>query len=66
MKIKILFSIQHRGMRQALELSEEAIAKVVVGDLQLQSWEFAVEPNTKFYDVLTSFTSEEALRVVEP
>ena len=57
---------QHGAMRQALETSEEASAKVEVRDLKLPSWEFAVEASDKLYDFLMTFTSEEALRVVEP
>ena len=53
-------------MRQALELSEDASTKVVVGDLKGLDWQFAVEANEKLYDFLMTFTSEEALRVVEP
>ena len=57
-KIKIYFNSQHRGMRQALELSEDAITKVAVGDLKLQDWQFVVEANEKLYDFLMNFTAE--------
>ena len=33
-KVKIYLNSQHRGMRQALELSEDASTKVIVGDLK--------------------------------
>ena len=65
-KVKIFLNSQHRGMRQALEVSEEAGTKVVVGDLKGLDWQFAVEANEMLYDFLMTFTSEEALRVVEP
>ena len=52
-------------MRQALELSEESDAKVQIGDLKLDSWQFAVEANEKMYDFLLTFTSEEAFKLVE-
>ena len=45
-------------MRQALELSEDAITKVAVGDLKLQDWQFVVEANEKLYDFLMTFTAE--------
>ena len=57
---------QHKGMRKALELAEESLSKVNVGDLQLTNWGFAVEANEKLYDFPMTFTTEEALRVVEP
>ena len=65
-KIKIFLNAQHRGMRQALDTSEEATAKVIVADLKGLDWQFAVEANEMLYDFLMTFTSEEALRVVEP
>ena len=64
--MKIYFNSQHRGMRQALELSENAITKVAVGDLKLQDCQFDAEAKEKFYDFPMTFTAEEALRVVEP
>ena len=65
-KVKIFLNSQHRGMRQALEVSEETGNKVVVADLKGLDWQFAVEANEMLYDFLMTFTSEEALRVVEP
>ena len=65
-KIKIFLNAQHRGMRQALDTSEEATAKVVVADIKGLDRQFAVEANEMLYDFLMTFTSEEALRVVEP
>ena len=53
-------------MRQALELSEDTSTEVVVADLKGFDWQFAAEANEKLYDFLMTFTSEEALRVVEP
>ena len=53
-------------MRQALEISEESDNKVVAQDIKGLDWQFAVEANEKLYDFLMTFTSEEALRVVEP
>ena len=57
-KVKIYLNSQHRGMRQALELSEDASTKVVVGDLKGLDWQFAVEANEKLYDFLMTFTPE--------
>ena len=37
-----------------------------VRDLKQPSWEFSVEANDKLYDFCVTFTSEDALRVVEP
>ena len=65
-KVKTYINSQVRGMRLALELSEESDAKVQIGDLKLDSWQFAVEANEKLYDFLVTFTSEEAFQVVEP
>ena len=65
-KVKTYLNSQVRGMRQALELSEESDAKVQIGDLKLDSWQFAVEANEKLHDFLLTFTSEEAFQVVEP
>ena len=60
-KIKIFLNAQHRGMRQALDTSEEATAKVIVADLKGLDWQFAVEANEMLYDFLMTFTCEEAL-----
>ena len=65
-KVKIYINSQHRGMRQALDLSEDGSTKVVVSDLKGLDWKFVVEANEKLYDYLMTFTSEDALRVVEP
>ena len=65
-KVKIYLNSQHRGMRQALEVSEESNTKVVVDDLKSLDRQFALEAGEKLYDFLMTFTAEEALRVVEP
>ena len=65
-KVKTYLNSQVRGMRKALELSEEADSKVQIGDLKLDSQQFAAEANEKLYDFLLTFTSEEAFQVVEP
>ena len=65
-KVRIYFNAQHHGMRQALELSEDATSKVDIADLKLANWNFAAEANEKLHDFLMTFTAEEALLVVEP
>ena len=55
-KVKIYLNSQHRGMRQALEISGDSGTKVVVGDLKGLDWHFAVEANEKLYDFLMTFT----------
>ena len=65
-KVKIYLNSQHRGMRQALEVSEKSSTKVVVDDLKSLDRQFAMEAGEKLYDFLMTFTAEEALRVVEP
>ena len=37
--LKIYLNSQHKGMRKALELAEESLSKVNVGDLQLTNWD---------------------------
>ena len=64
-KIKIFLNAQHRGMRKALELAEEAASKVNINDLGLVDWEFAVDANEKLHDFLMTYTADEALQVVE-
>ena len=64
--VKIFLNSQHRGMRQALEVCEETGNKFFVADLKGLDWQYAVEANAMLYDFLMTFTSEEALRVVEP
>ena len=65
-KIKIFLNSQHRGMRRALELAEEAANKVNIADLGITDREFATVANEKLHDFLTTYTAEEALQVVEP
>ena len=62
-KAKTYLNSQLRGMRQALDLSEESEARVQVGSLKLDG---AVEADEKLYDFLLTFTAEEAFQVVEP
>ena len=44
-KVRIYLDAQHHGMRQALELSEDATSKVDIADLKLANWNFAAEAN---------------------
>ena len=64
--VRIYFSAHHHGMRQALELSEDATSKVDIADLKLANWNFAAEANETLHDFLLTFTAEKALLVVEP
>ena len=59
--VKTYLNSQVRGMRSALELCEEAEAKVQIGSLKLDSSQSAVEADEKLYDFLLTFTAEEAL-----
>ena len=65
-KIKIFLNSQHKGMRKALELAEEAANKVNIADLEIPDREFATDANEKLHDFLMTYTAEEALQVVEP
>ena len=65
-KIKIFLNAQHKGMRKALELAEEAVNKVDIADLGFTDREFATDANEKLHDFLCTYTTEEALKVVEP
>ena len=65
-KINIFLNSQHPGMRKALEPAEEAVGKVNIADLQLTGWELAMDVNEKLHDFFMTFTTEEALLVVEP
>ena len=64
-KTKIFLNVQHRGMRKALELAEDAVTKVDAADLGFDR-DFAENANEKLHDFLMTYTSEEALQVVEP
>ena len=64
-KTKIFLNAQHRGMRKALEIVEEAATKANIADLGFDR-EFAENANEKLHDFLMTYTSEEALQVVEP
>ena len=64
-KTKIFLNAQHRGMRKALELAEDAVTKVDAADLGFDR-DFAENANEKLHDFLMTYTSEEALQVVEP
>ena len=46
-KVRIYFNAQHHGMRQALDLSEDATSKVDIADLKLANWNVAAEANSK-------------------
>ena len=65
-KIKIFLNTQHKGMRKALEIAEEAASKVNIADLGITNREFLEDANEKLHDFLMTYTAEEALQVVEP
>ena len=55
-KVKIYLNSQHRGVREALEVSEESNTKVVVDDLKSLDRQFALEAGDKLYDFLMTFS----------
>ena len=65
-KIKIFLNTQHKGMRKALEIAEEAASRVSIADLGITNREFLEDANAKLHDFLMTYTAEEGLQVVEP
>ena len=65
-KEKTFCNSQHRGFRAALKKAEECTKQVEVGDLGIATWELGTDMDEKLYDFIVTFTSDEALRAIEP
>ena len=64
-KVKIFCNTQYRGFRKALTNAEECKDRVGIENLDLPSWDFATDVNEKFSDFLHTYTSDDAMRIVE-